>query len=170
MCNHSIHLSCRQGISGQRGISFYRFSQWPAIRQWAFFTVFQIITTIRLETPASVSFPAVTVCHQNRVHCKNLLDRIEVCRRHIDPAGSDIREGELPCTEETLSYHCMLSVVGLCKLVVDLALISETGVGLAGRKSIYVKICILKSISRFDSGSMPSNGKRNVDYSGPNVS
>ncbi len=38
-----------------------------------------VTTSTTLEQQASVPFPGVTVCNQNRVHCGNLYDLITTC-------------------------------------------------------------------------------------------
>ena len=44
--------------------------------------LFQIITTVTVQTEDSMAFPAVTLCNYNQVHCGNLHDYIEDCNRN----------------------------------------------------------------------------------------
>ena len=66
--------------------------------------VAQVTTTVTMKHLESIHFPAVTICNQNRVHCKNAYKRIKFCKD--DP--------ESTCSEETKKNLCMLYNIGIC--------------------------------------------------------
>ena len=42
---------------------------------------FESVTTINVKNENMIDFPSVTVCSQNRVHCKHLYNLIETCTK-----------------------------------------------------------------------------------------
>ena len=71
-----------------------------------------IITTVTVSSLPTVPFPGVTICHYNKVHCGNLLERIEWCLEPQNDTSSIYNE---PCSPDTLLTLCKISEVHLQK-------------------------------------------------------
>ena len=67
----------------------------------------KVTTTTTLEQQASLPFPGVTICNQNRVHCGNLYDMISAC------------EAELTCTRKDV--FCEIYKIGGCEVSVKVS-------------------------------------------------
>ena len=49
------------------------------INSFKAFAEFEVTTTTRIISNKTLVFPTVTICNANRVHCVNLLEKIQQC-------------------------------------------------------------------------------------------
>ena len=65
-----------------------------------------MVTKISYDNKASLEFPAVTICNENKVHCGNLHAAIEECD-----------DGN--CPENTRKNFCILFIAGNCEASIN---------------------------------------------------
>ena len=57
----------------------FGFTSWTVNKTVQNYFDFESVTTINVKNEKVIDFPSVTVCSQNRVHCKHLYDLIKTC-------------------------------------------------------------------------------------------
>jgi hypothetical protein len=77
---------------------------------------YQVTISVTLEQRASLPFPGVTLCNQNRVHCGNLYDMVQDCESNNDT-----------CTTRR-DVLCQLYQIGGCNVSITAAYMFHYGI------------------------------------------